>query len=736
LTYILPSLAILYVVLSALWLVPDSFAGMYGNRDGHWASWAARAILEWSGPFDFSPFSPVMGTGSTFVPNLPWLNPGALALALPVSLPVRHFASMLVYLVELSVTLYLLYRHLDFSREQSFLATLLYVSVFFIPFWGVTGALPWYSLAPVNAHLIAAMNVASIALIRVGYERLTFKLLFACVFLAALFVAFTSAAMTAMSYVPIYAALWIAFLIPLQGQYGPALWRCGAIVFALVVLGLVGAPSYVAAWAMTAARGASAPPVLHPGWRLLSPSYWQELLSALAVCRSNFQLICPLTVVGWFDIAALGGGCILALACSGVKRRYGIVIIVLIVVLHFYALLYTGMVLGRLHVISTPFLMWAFSPVAPPAVVAVVSFVAARVVGRSVASVWAPATAGCLIAIVAIVAWFEQILPYQPRTPGRGPLGLAPIAHVSVRKGPIVDYLERHIGLQPGSEFHGYVATFLGAPDGLIRKTTRLPDERMTYRAYLAAGDILFNHFGNRFQQMDLWRSGIPTIEEYGQSVSRQMHYFSRDLLADPQDELDPYERNILVYRFRPLLLRALGVRFVIADGTLSGPATEFVMTESGNDGAKVNLYEIEGANVGQFSPTEVTWAADYAAAVSFLRNQPDLARRMVLLGAPEPQMQLSSGSRARLVVLRDGYRLTASAPGLAAVVLPIQFSHCWHIKSPTAVNLPRIFRANVVQTGVLFKGDVDVRLRFDFEPWRTSCRLQDARDLALFGFK
>jgi hypothetical protein len=190
------------------------------------------------------------------------------------------------------------------------------------------------------------------------------------------------------------------------------------------------------------------------------------------------------------------------------------------------------------------------------------------------------------------------------------------------------------------------------------------------------------------------------------------------------------------IYRFRPLLLRALGVRFVIADGTLSGPATEFVMTESGNDGAKVNLYEIEGANVGQFSPTEVTWAADYAAAVSFLRNQPDLARRMVLLGAPEPQMQLSSASRARLVVLRDGYRLTASAPGLAAVVLPIQFSHCWHIKSPTAVNLPRIFRANVVQTGVLFKGDVDVRLRFDFEPWRTSCRLQDARDLALFGFK
>ena len=165
-------------MLAGLWLVPDNFAGMYGNHDGHWASWNARGILEWGGFLDFSPFSPLTGTGSLFLPNLPWLNPGALALAIPAPLPLRHLASMLVYLAELSASLYLLYRHLEFSREQSFLATILYICIFFIPFSGFTLALPWYTLAPVNAHLIAAMNVATIALIRVGYERLAFKLLF------------------------------------------------------------------------------------------------------------------------------------------------------------------------------------------------------------------------------------------------------------------------------------------------------------------------------------------------------------------------------------------------------------------------------------------------------------------------------------------------------------------------------------------------------------------------------
>src|SRR5262245_16236817 len=261
LIYILPSLLVFYVILSALWLVPDSFAGMYGNHDGHWASWSGRGILEWSGFLDFSPFSPLVGTGSLFAPNLPWLNPGALALAIPAPLPVRHLVSMLIYLAELSASLYLLYRHLEFSSEQSFLATLLYVCIFFIPFWGVTLALPWYSLAPMNAHLIAAMNVATIALIRVGYGGLFSRLTCGLVLVAALFIAFASAPVHSNVYVPVYAALWIAFLIPSRAQPRAVLWRCGAIVFALLVLGLIGVPSYLAATAAVSAREANLPPM-------------------------------------------------------------------------------------------------------------------------------------------------------------------------------------------------------------------------------------------------------------------------------------------------------------------------------------------------------------------------------------------------------------------------------------------------------------------------------------------
>jgi hypothetical protein len=737
LTYILPSLAVFYVVLSGLWLVPDSFAGMYGNHDGRWLSWSTRGVLQWSGFLDFSPFSPLTGTGSPFLPNLPWLNPGALALALPAPLGVRHLASMLVYLAELSASLYLLYRHLEFSREQSFLATILYVCIFFIPFWGVTQALPWYSLAPMNAHLIAAMNVATIALIRVGYERrLAFKLLFGLLFLAALFVAFASAPFISVTYVPVYAVLWLAFLIPFHARHRAVLWRCGTTAFALLALGLIGVPRYLAAWTMTSARGDQAPPIFHPGWRLLSPAYWQELWSELPQCWGHLQLMCPSSIIGWFEMAVLGGGVVLVLGCSGVKRRYGFVIVALIVMLHVYALLYTGMVLGRLHVVSTPFLMWAFFPLAPPAAIAGASILVNRIAGGRAAAAWMPAAISCIIAAIAVFVWVEMIRPYQPRLPGRGPLGLAPIAHIPVNKGPIVEYLREHIGLKPGDEFRGYAATFLGASDGLVRKATKTPADVMTWDAYIAARTILFDHFGNSFQLMDLWNSGIPTFEEYGQSVSKQMHYFNRDLLTEPQDRIDWLPASIFLYRFRPLLLRALGVRFVIADGTLADSSIERVMTETGKAGAIVNLYEIKGANIGQFSPTQVTWVANYSAAVRAVREHVELEKRVVLLGPPEREFELVSVSRSRLVVLPDGYRLTAAAPGRAMLVLPIQFSHCWQIENASNPDLPRIFRANIVQTGILFADNVDVTLRFNFEPWSASCRLQDARDLALFDFK
>src|SRR5436190_11893429 len=131
--------------------------------------------------------------------------------------------------------------------------------------------------------------------------------------------------------------------------------------------------------------------MFHPGWQLLSPSYWQELVSSFPLCGEHQQLMCPSSVIGSFEFAILGGALTLLFAASGVKRRYGLVIVGLLALIHFYALLSTDLIFGRLHLVNTAYLMWALFPLAPPAVVAGASFLAKRIVGRRAVAAWMPA---------------------------------------------------------------------------------------------------------------------------------------------------------------------------------------------------------------------------------------------------------------------------------------------------------------------------------------------------------
>ena len=165
-TYILPLAITGYVILCGLWIVPDHLFGMYGNIDGKWGAWNARSILDWSSFLNFSPYSPLTGTGTLFLPNLPWLNPGALALGLPTAIEYKYLFSYLIYLVELTVPMYLVFSELEVKKEYAFMAVLLYLSFFFIPYNSISGVPSWYSLGPFYCHQAAAMNLATVALLR------------------------------------------------------------------------------------------------------------------------------------------------------------------------------------------------------------------------------------------------------------------------------------------------------------------------------------------------------------------------------------------------------------------------------------------------------------------------------------------------------------------------------------------------------------------------------------------
>jgi hypothetical protein len=88
---------------------------LYTPIDGAWAKWNAEAIFRFAKVFDLSPYSMLAGMGSMYFPNLPWLNPGALALALPLEDSAKNIVSYAIYAAELAVSIVLLARVIGFS---------------------------------------------------------------------------------------------------------------------------------------------------------------------------------------------------------------------------------------------------------------------------------------------------------------------------------------------------------------------------------------------------------------------------------------------------------------------------------------------------------------------------------------------------------------------------------------------------------------------------------------------
>jgi hypothetical protein len=453
---------------------------MYANIDGKWMSWNHRSIMEWSSFLNFAPYSPFSGTGSLFLPNLPWLNPGALALALPGPIEYKHLLSYFVYLTELTLSMYFLFLELKLERAYAFTAVLLYVAFFFVPFNSVSGAPSWYSLAPFFAHQAAAMNLATVALLRAGQSTLLRNVVWGLVFIACLFIAFSSAPTFNLIYVPVYAVFWtiLAFSSELDRRALP--FRIGLVLCTAAVFSIIGLPGYLSVTAAVSARDSNLPAFLHPGMALLTVDYRRGLISRFSTCSGDqalFLICVSRSPVAWVQIAALLAGAVMIVFDSGRRRALAITVVTMIFLLHFYYLMTIDNVLGPAHIVGYTYLYWTLYPLLFAVAVAGIATIVRRGLpdGASVVR-WIPAVANTGISIVLLMIFIEVIAVRQPRVAGEGALGFRQIAHIGVRKGPIHRYLEEHAALAPGKEFRGYVGLYLGAPvdDDLSSTAARL----------------------------------------------------------------------------------------------------------------------------------------------------------------------------------------------------------------------------------------------------------------------
>jgi hypothetical protein len=136
-------------------------------------------------------------------------------------------------------------------------------------------------------------------------------------------------------------------------------------------------------------------------------------------------------------------------------------------------------------------------------------------------------------------------------------------------------------------------------------------------------------------------------------------------------------------------------------------------------------IYEYPRPNVGDYSPTEIV-TAQTAAEVSARISAPDFNfTRQVVLFTPVAE-SLVSARDMRLSRIRGGLHVSGKSSGTSLVVLPEQFSHCLRARDSRV----RFVRANLLMAGMIFSGELDTDIAFDYGIFSPGCRGLDLADM------
>ena len=279
----------------------------------------------------------------------------------------------------------------------------------------------------------------------------------------------------------------------------------------------------------------------------------------------------------------------------------------------------------------------------------------------------------------------------------------------------ITDILAQETGLQPGMKFRGRTADMIG----------RSLDRNVGWLDLHSVDASLGRATGNELRLVGLHYFGIPGLFQYTPTISPSWYAVSSRLLALRGDR---QMRNVVVLRdFKPRILAMLGVRFVVTDRAYNGPARLRATVPTGDQ--TLFLYEIANPNVGNYSPTTVSkivTASDIIAAM----NDPSFDPTSEVIGdLPSDAYRLVPAHGARLTFLGASLRLQAESAGHSILLLPLEFSRCLEA-TVAGSEKPLLFRANLVETAVLFSGQLDATLSVRTGPFlHPACRVWDLLD-------
>lgn len=726
--------AYLLVLLSftAIWLRHPGF--LYIGRDAELNLWLGKAYLDWAHPLDVTAMNPLQGMTSMLMAINPYFNPAAWVFQIDVSETSRQVISFIIYFTEVTLSTFALGLALGFSRPFAFAASLWLAVLLFPPLNFVFGLQGWLATFPLYGHILTLSNLLLVAFINIGAERhakrsFAFRLalnwlLASCIslliLLSLLAAPFYDAGM-------LLGSLLLAGIIFLSSMsYQQMLWRLSAGIYVLACCVALHFPEFFAGASGSSARFSGLEYFL-PAFRW-STEFAPDVIAHARQGLCEWGLLCdrltqwPVALTGsrWLQMAIILGAILVAIRTRSPLARIGALFSVLWIVLMLVWIgaslgIIAGLPISPLYVYLMMYPFWAFFSLYPIAALLEISAV-------GIGARWIPGLI-CVAALI-FVALFHS---------GRAAL-YKPTGPQPHNASPIIEVLEREISLQPGRAYRGSVATLLGSPGSPLRQALlESPEQPLKPGDFEKFLQRLASDTGSSHDLFDLWWRDIPTLSEYGQGLSKPLMFYVANVFNASQDAQDP---NFALPRLANVdILRAMGVRYAVTDLSLPSRA-RLIRTVPLKDGIELHLYELPRPNIAGFSPLKVSAEIGPAELLERIRTNPALFESEAFANSAAATDQLAPVQSSQMLFERGAVHVTASSAGTSALLLPLQFSHCFRLL-PEHPDRVRILRANLIHTLILFAGELDVRLKWEFSFWRNSdCRLSDAEDARALGVR
>jgi hypothetical protein len=666
-------------------------AQLFAGLDGGYFRELARQQFEWHVPIFSAGMDLLQGLGDIFFPLNLTLFPAFIAASHFGSSTTAKVVTYGVILAELTIAVIFFGRSLDASPRISIAAALLTCLLYF-PFYGSGLVHMIFALGPWYGSLIAASLTIGGAFIRIGRQNWFTDLVLSLL----IFLFLTWMVLAALTFFTLAGPFFILCIISgiVAGANGAERWRKIAVVVAATIFLTASGPALYLAGLLLDTAASTFPVELSNDratfyyasilfhWKSVGPC--GPLLVLLAIAGSILTI---------FERKhrTLRVFAITLLTYLGSRLTFA----VLTIVFDFWRgpspLYFEFFVIPLYAIFATLFLDHVFGRI------------------RKILD-WQPPTenqikiylvAGSTLVAIGLAIGkksFDYGFPFPPKT----------TAFTSI--------LKDEAGVAPGSPFRGRTVTMTG----------RSIDRAVNWFDLVTYDYGVSNQIGNDLRVTGLHFFGIPSLFEYVPTMTPAFYATTSRLFALPEDK---QMRSVSVLRnIAPRNLAMFGVRFIITDGPFNGEAK--LRATLPLTGQTLYLLEIAHPNLGDYSPTIVTKPS---LATDVIRRMEDAdfdPSREIIADLPATKQALEPARRSRLIFDGVSVKVTAESSGESILLLPLEFSRCLEIRS-SQLGKPLLFRANLVETGILFAGRLDATLSIRTGPFSNpGCRLEDYFEL------